>query len=46
VVVSFDKEATPSSLEVEHRLKRKIKIIKYIFFNFIGFSSQIKVLVA
>ena len=35
-----------SSLEVEHKLKRKIKIIKYVFFNFIGFSSQIKVLVA
>ena len=46
VVVSFDKEATPSSLEAEHKLKRKIKIIKYIFFNFICFSNQTKALMA
>jgi len=46
VVVSFDKEATPSSLEVEHKLKRKIKITKYIFFNFICFSNQIMALMA
>jgi len=46
VVVSFDREATPSSLEVEHKLKRRVKIIKYIFFNFICFSNQTKALMA
>ena len=46
VVVSFDREATPLSLEGEHKLKRRVKITIFIFFNFICFSNQTKVLLA
>jgi hypothetical protein len=46
VVVSSDREAIPSSLEVEHKLKKRIKNNKLPFFNAIYSSNQIKALMA
>ena len=38
--MSPEREATPSLLGAEHRLKKRVKIIKNIFFNFTYFSDQ------
>ena len=38
--MSFDIEATPSLLDGEHKLKKKTKITKFIFFNFAYFLDQ------